>query len=98
MGLGLQTTGSGGVRASLCRWRERMPFRWFGAEPGMLRLRSRLALRLTHIPTEVADGVSFRAHEGDTGVVMREARHHDRHARASDQRFELITGSKRRRA
>ena len=25
------------------------------------------ALRLTHIPTEVADGVSFCAHEGDTG-------------------------------
>jgi transposase len=32
------------------------------------------------------------------GVVMRKARHHDRHARASDQRLELITGSKRRRA
>src|SRR3954470_24261686 len=31
-------------------------------------------------------------------VVMRKARHHDRHARASDQRLELITGSKRRRA
>ena len=29
---------------------------------------------------------------------MRKARHHDRHARASDQRLELITGSKRRRA
>ncbi len=56
----------------------------------------RLALRLTHIPIEVADGVSFRAHEGDTGVVMRKARHHGRHARASDQRLELITGSKRR--
>src|SRR3712207_8687446 len=28
----------------------------------------------------------------------RKARHHDRHARASDQRLELITGSKRRRA
>jgi transposase len=55
-----------------------------------------LALRLTHIPTEVADGVSFRAHEGDTGVVMRKARHHDRHARASDRRLELVTGSKRR--
>jgi hypothetical protein len=27
---------------------------------------------------------------------MRKARHHDRHARASDQRLELITGSKRR--
>ena len=26
-----------------------------------------LALRLTHIPTEVADGVSFRAHEGGDG-------------------------------
>src|SRR4051812_16540444 len=26
-----------------------------------------LALRLTHIPTEVADGVSFRAHEGGHG-------------------------------
>src|SRR3982751_2798536 len=26
---------------------------------------------------------------------MRKARHHDRHARASDQRLELITGSKR---
>src|SRR4051812_31585679 len=36
-----------------------------------------LVLRLTHIPAEVADGVSFRAHEGDTGVVMRKARHHD---------------------
>jgi len=29
---------------------------------------------------------------------MRKARHHDRHARASDQRLELITGGKRRRA
>src|SRR3954451_18784199 len=29
---------------------------------------------------------------------MRKARHHDRHARASDQRLELITESKRRRA
>src|SRR3954447_25211027 len=29
---------------------------------------------------------------------MRKARHHDKHARASDQRLELITGSKRRRA
>ena len=29
---------------------------------------------------------------------MRKARHPDRHARASDQRLELITGSKRRRA
>src|SRR4051812_49110611 len=29
---------------------------------------------------------------------MRKARHHDRHARASDQHLELITGSKRRRA
>ena len=29
---------------------------------------------------------------------MRKARHHDRHARASDQRLELITGVKRRRA
>ena len=55
-----------------------------------------IALWLTHIPTEVADSVSFRAHEGDTGVVMRKARHHDRHARASDQRLELVTGSKRR--
>src|SRR4029434_2871167 len=55
-----------------------------------------LALRLTHIPAEVADGVSFRAHEGDTGVAMRKARHHDRHARASDRHLELITGSKRR--
>ena len=26
-----------------------------------------LVLRLTHIPTEVADGVSFRAHEGGDG-------------------------------
>ena len=60
------------------------------------RLAWQIALRLTHIPTEVADGVSFRAHEGDTGVVMRKARHHDRHARASDRRFELVTGSKRR--
>jgi transposase len=31
-------------------------------------------------------------------VVMRKARHHDRHARARDQRLELITGGKRRRA
>jgi transposase len=29
---------------------------------------------------------------------MQKARHHDRHARASDQRLELITGVKRRRA
>jgi transposase len=29
---------------------------------------------------------------------MRQARHHNRHARASDQRLELITESKRRRA
>src|SRR3954466_12934283 len=29
---------------------------------------------------------------------MRKARHHVRHARASDQRLELITGGKRRRA
>ena len=29
---------------------------------------------------------------------MRDARHHDSHARASDRRLELITGSKRRRA
>jgi transposase len=29
---------------------------------------------------------------------MRSSRHHDRHARASDQRLELITGGKRRRA
>jgi transposase len=29
---------------------------------------------------------------------MRKARHHDRYGRASDQRLELITGSKRRRA
>jgi transposase len=29
---------------------------------------------------------------------MRKARHHNRHARASDQRLELITESKRRRA
>src|SRR4051812_19035435 len=29
---------------------------------------------------------------------MRKARHHDRHTRASDQRLELITGGKRRRA
>src|SRR3954466_2943886 len=29
---------------------------------------------------------------------MRKARHHDRHARASDQRLDLITGVKRRRA
>jgi transposase len=27
---------------------------------------------------------------------MRKARHHDRHARASDRRLELVTGSKRR--
>src|SRR4051812_19081660 len=33
---------------------------------------------------------------GDTGVVMRKARHHDRHGRASDRRLELVTGSKRR--
>src|SRR3954451_6615382 len=37
----------------------------------------RLALRLAHIPTEVAGGVSFRAHEGETGVVMRNSGHHD---------------------
>src|SRR3954447_21989343 len=36
-----------------------------------------LALRLAHIPTEVAGGVSFRAHEGETGVVMRNSGHHD---------------------
>src|SRR5215211_8620357 len=35
---------------------------------------------------------------GARGVVMREARHHDKHARASYRRLELITGSKRRRA
>jgi transposase len=29
---------------------------------------------------------------------MREARHHDKHGRASDRHLELITGSKRRRA
>ena len=29
---------------------------------------------------------------------MRKARHHDRHARASDQHLELIAGGKRRRA
>src|SRR3954453_852511 len=29
---------------------------------------------------------------------MRKARHHERHTRASDQRLELITGGKRRRA
>src|SRR3954462_1852838 len=29
---------------------------------------------------------------------MRDARHHERHTRASDQRLELITGGKRRRA
>jgi transposase len=33
---------------------------------------------------------------GETGVVMRNARRHDRHARASDRRLERITGSKRR--
>jgi len=55
-----------------------------------------LALRLTHIPTEVAGGVSFRSHEGETGVVMRNSGHHNRHARASDRRLERITGSKRR--
>jgi hypothetical protein len=27
-----------------------------------------IALRLPHIPTEVADGVSFRAHEGEDGA------------------------------
>src|SRR4051812_609165 len=31
------------------------------------RINSPIAAWLTHIPTEVADGVSFRAHEGDTG-------------------------------
>jgi transposase len=35
---------------------------------------------------------------GVRDVVMRKARHHNRHARASDQRLELITESKRRRA
>src|SRR3712207_5733901 len=35
---------------------------------------------------------------GTRDVVMRKARHHDRHARASDQHLELITGGKRRRA
>jgi transposase len=57
-----------------------------------------LALRLTHIPTGVKDDVFFRAHEGARGVAMRNSRDHDRHARASDQRLERITGSKRRRA
>jgi transposase len=33
---------------------------------------------------------------GDTGVVMRKARHHDRHARASGRHLGLVTGSKRR--
>src|SRR3712207_3136754 len=35
---------------------------------------------------------------GTRDVVMRKARHHGRHARASDQRLELITGGKRQRA
>ena len=71
---------------------------WMAPAPGVAAPRwcCQLALRLTHIPTEVADGVSFRAHEGGTGVVMRKTRHHDRHARASDRRLELVTGSKRR--
>src|SRR3954454_20306341 len=60
-----------------------------------------IAAWLTHIPTEVADGVSFRAHEGDTGrrhakgQASRQARSRER---ASDQRPELITGGKHRRA
>ncbi len=33
---------------------------------------------------------------GETGVVMRNARRHDRHARESYRRLERITGSKRR--
>src|SRR3954447_26734455 len=32
-----------------------------------LAARKAIAAWLTHIPTEVADGVSFCAHEGDTG-------------------------------
>ncbi len=35
---------------------------------------------------------------GETGVVMRSARRHDRHAHERYRRLELITGSKRRRA
>ena len=35
---------------------------------------------------------------GETGVVMRNARRHDRHARESYRHLELITGSKRWRA
>ena len=57
-----------------------------------------LASRLTHIPTGAKDDVFFRAHEGAQIVVMREARHHDKHGRASYRHLELITGSKRRRA
>src|SRR4051794_35672236 len=45
-----------------------------------------LALWLTHIPTEAADSVSFRAHEGDTGrrhakgQASRQARSRERSA------------------
>src|SRR3954469_5873340 len=35
---------------------------------------------------------------GHGSVVMREARHHDKHGRASCRYLKLITGSKRRRA
>ena len=51
-----------------------------------------LALRLTHIPTEVADGVSFRAHEGGDGrrhakgQASRQARSRERSARRADHR------------
>src|SRR3954464_14297119 len=34
---------------------------------GCVAAEAMIAAWLTHIPTEVADGVSFRAHEGDTG-------------------------------
>jgi transposase len=46
----------------------------------------------------VKDDVFFRTHDEARGVVMRDAWHHDRYDRASYQRLDLITGSKRRRA
>src|SRR3954466_4864690 len=52
----------------------------------------RIAAWLTHIPTEVADGVSFRAHEGDTGrrhakgQASRQARSRERSVSRADHR------------
>ena len=54
------------------------------------------ALRLTHIPTEAAGDVSSVLTRETRDVVMRKARHHDRHARASDRHLERTTRSKRR--